>query len=90
MVIFKSSNFFPFFIFYSSLVVLPIYPYLTNRFAHHYQLDESTFIFKGVRIDFYFFISFLDKIALCKQNSPRWDAAFCGVSSGAMLFAYVP
>ena len=27
---------------------------------------------------------------LCKQNSPRWDAAFCGVTSGAMLFAYVP
>ena len=25
-----------------------------------------------------------------KQNSPRWDAAFCGVTSGAILFAYVP
>ena len=36
----------------------------------------STFIFRGV--------------SLCKQNSPRWDAAFCGVTSGAMLFAYVP
>ena len=22
-----------------------------------------------------------------KQNSPRWDAAFCGVTSGAILFA---
>ena len=25
-----------------------------------------------------------------KQNSPRWDAAFCGVTYGAILFAYVP
>ena len=24
-----------------------------------------------------------------KQNSPKWDAAFCGVTSGAILFAYV-
>ena len=22
-------------------------------------------------------------------NSPRWDAAFCGITSGAILFAYV-
>ena len=27
-------------------------PYLTNGFSHHYQLDESTFIFRGVRSDF--------------------------------------
>ena len=24
-------------------------PYLTNGFSHHYQLDESTFIYRGVR-----------------------------------------
>ena len=24
------------------------------------------------------------------EYSPRWDAAFCGVTSGAILFAYVP
>ena len=24
-----------------------------------------------------------------KLDSPRWDAAFCGVTSGAILFAYV-
>ena len=64
--------------------------YLTNGFAHHYHLDESIFIFRGVRNDFYFFISFFDEISLCKQNSPRWDAAFCGVTSGAILFAHVP
>ena len=27
-------------------------PYLTNEFSHHYQLGESTFIFRGVRSDF--------------------------------------
>ena len=27
-------------------------PYLTNGFSHHYQLDEFTFIFRGVRSDF--------------------------------------
>ena len=51
-------------------------PFLTNEFSHHYQLGESTFIFRGVRSDDLFFISFFDEISLCKQNSPRWDAAF--------------
>ena len=31
-----------------------INPYLTDGFSHHYQLDESTFIFRGHRSDFYF------------------------------------
>ena len=41
----------------------------------------------GVIIKFY---SIFDEIPLSKQNSPRLDAAFCGVTSGAILFAYVP
>ena len=36
------------------------------------------------------FYNIFDENFLSKQNSPRWDAAFCGVTSGAMLFAYVP
>ena len=67
-----------------------INPYLTNGLSHHYQLGDSTFIFRGVRSDFYFSFSFFNEISLCKQNSPRWDAAFCGVTSGAILFAYFP
>ena len=64
-------------------------PYLTNGFFHRYHLDESIFIFRSVRSDFcFFFISFFDEFSLSKQNSPRWDAAFCGVTSGAILFAY--
>ena len=35
-------------------------------------------------------LSFFDENKLSKQNSPRWDAAFCGVTSGAILFAFVP
>ena len=33
-------------------------PYLTNGFSHHYQLDESTFIFRGVGSDIYFYLIF--------------------------------
>ena len=34
----------------SGSVVLWINPYLTNGFSHHYQLGESTFICRGVRM----------------------------------------
>ena len=32
------------------------------------------------------FCLIVDENSLSKQNSPRWDAAFCGVTSGAILF----
>ena len=32
--------------------------------------------------------SFFDENRVSKQNSPRWDAALCGVTSGDILFAY--
>ena len=38
----------------------------------------------------FIYILFFDENHISKQNSPRWDAAFCGVTSGAILFAYVP
>ena len=62
---------------------------MKNGFSDHYQLVESTSIFRGVGSDF-FFISFFDEISMCKQDSPRWDAAICGVASGAMQVAHVP
>ena len=37
-----------------------------------------------------FVMSFLDEIHVSKQKSPTWDAAYYGVTSGAILFAYVP
>ena len=44
----------------------------------------------GVIFILFFVISFFEDFFLCKQNSPRLDTAFCGVTSWAMLFAYVP
>ena len=35
------------------------------------------------------YIQFSDENFQSKQNNPRWDAAFCGVTSGTILFAYV-
>ena len=58
---------------------------MTNGLSHLYHLDESTFISRGISCNF----SFFDEIPVSKQNMPRWDAAFCGVTSGATLFAYV-
>ena len=60
-----------------------INPYMRNGLAHKYQLGESTFPLGTLGV-----ISFLDEISSMQQNSPRWDAAFYGVTSGAMLFAY--
>ena len=57
---------------------------------HFYHLSESTDNFRGVRSEFKFFIPFFDKIPLSKHNNPIWDAAVCGVTSRAVLFAHVP
>ena len=43
-------------------------PYLMNGFSPHYQLDESTFIFRGVRSDFYFFLSHFSMKFLCANR----------------------
>ena len=60
--------------------------YVTNGLSHPYHLDESIFIFKGIGNNFLFF----NENYVSKQNSPKWVAALCGVTSGAILFAYVP
>ena len=61
--------------------------------SRRYHLDESTFIsrdFLGASGVLFHFISFSRKNHISKQNSPRWDAAKRGVTSGAIMFAYVP
>ena len=35
----------------------------------------------------FIFISCFDEIFVSKENSPKLEAAFCGVTSGAILFA---
>ena len=63
---------------------------MKNGLSHPYHLDESTFTVREIRSIYSIFISFFDGFLVSKQNSPRWDTAFCGVTSGAFLFAYVP
>ena len=55
-------------------------PYLTNGFYHHYHLDESICIFRGVRSDFNFLSHFSIKFLCANRIAP----------DGAVLFAYVP
>ena len=49
----------------------------------------SSLLFLGASGVILNFIQFFDENSLSKQNSTRWDAAFCGVTFGAILFAYV-
>ena len=42
-------------------------PYLMNGFSHYYQLDESTFIFRGIRSEFQFSYKFLIKVLLANR-----------------------
>ena len=53
------------------------FPILSTWMSPFSSLGES-----GVK---FHFVSFFDEIHFSKQNSPRWDAAFCGVPSGAIL-----
>ena len=59
-----------------------INPYLTNGFSHHYQLGESTFIFRGVKN--YFFLSHFSIKFLCANRTfpdgtPRSAASHLGL-----------
>ena len=70
---------------------LPILnPLVTIELSHSYYIWLSPFSFLAAAgAIFHFLISFFDEIPVSKQNRPRWDAAFCGVTSGSILFAYV-
>ena len=58
-------------------------PYLTNGFSHHYHLGESTFIFRGVRSDFYFLshfsMTFLCANRIAPDGTPRSAASHLGL-----------
>ena len=68
------------------------------RFTHIYRMDcpiiiiwVSPLLFLGASgVIFKFYSGIFHENSLSKQNSPRWDAAFCGVTSWAIRFAYVP
>ena len=61
-----------------------INPYLTNGFSHHYQLDESTFIFRGVRSDLYFLSDFSMTFSLANIIAP--DGTPRSAASHLVLF----
>ena len=53
-------------------------------FSHHYQLDESIFIFRGVRCDFHFFLYNFSMKFLCANRidpdgTPRSAASHLGL-----------
>ena len=60
-------------------------PLVTSEISHPYHLDESIFIFKGLRCFFFsfHFFHFSMKIMSANRNAKR------GVPSEAILFAYV-
>ena len=59
------------------------YPFLTNGFSHHYHLGESSFIFRGVRCDFYFLSHFSTKFLhanrIAPDGTPRSAASQLGL-----------
>ena len=62
---------------------LAVNPYLTNEFSHHYQLGESTFIFRGVRSEFsflsHFSMKFLCANRIAPDGTPRSAASHLGL-----------
>ena len=71
-------------------------PLVTNGLSHPYHLDESIFLF----FIFFFFwgggggirsnVSFLFLLSIKFMLANRIGPAFCGVTSGAILFVFVP
>ena len=66
-----------------SACATPFNPYLTNGFSHHYHLDESIFIFRGVTSDFYFLSHFTMKLfcanRIAPDGTPRSAASHLGL-----------
>ena len=60
-----------------------IYPHLMNGFSHQYQMDESTFILRGGRCDFYSFshfsMKFLCANRIAPDGTPRSAASHLGL-----------
>ena len=70
--------------FYVSLIHV-FNPNKASGLSHPYHLDDSTLIFSSI---FSFLFNFSKK-KFNKYYSPRLDAMFCCISSGAIRFASV-
>ena len=63
---------------------------MTCGLSNPYHLDKSIFIIGGHKEYYFNFYIIFDEIHVSKQVSPRWDAEFCGFTTGAIRFAHVP
>ena len=55
---------------------------MTNGFSNHYKLGESTFIFRDVKSDFYFFILFFDEFLCANRIAPDGTPHFAASHLG--------
>ena len=65
-----------------------INPLVSNGLFHIWVSPLPFLGESGVVLNFYY-SPFLMIFFLSKQNSPRLDTVFCGITSGAILLAYV-
>ena len=72
---------------YVSVAIVSLTLFMMNGLAHHYHLGESTFILMGVGRDFKILFNFAMKFPSANRIDPDGK---CGLTSGAILFAYVP
>ena len=68
----------------------PVNPLMRSMDFPIFIIWMSPLSFLGALGVIFIFISYFDEILVSKQNSPRWDAACCFFTSGAILFALVP
>ena len=52
--------------------MVSVNPLVTNGLSHFYQVDESTFIFRGIRSDFFDFFHVSIKIMSANRIAPDW------------------
>ena len=65
--------------------------HVTNGLSLHYHLDESTFSFRVIMSKFSFLFHFSMKFLYANRiPADETPPTFCGISSGAILFAFVP
>ena len=57
-------------------------PLVTNGLSHSYHLDESTFIYRGIRNDFSFLFYFSMKIKIANRKAPDGTPRFAASHLG--------
>ena len=72
-------------------VTVSINPLVTNGLSYLYHSDESTFIFRGIRINFSFLFHFFNmKIMQSNRIAPDGTSRFAASLVGPICLRYVP